>query len=90
MLLGVTVLRLRVGSLGAQVKGVDEHGQVVVRVLHDGTREWCLSIPGSKYEIRMRGLLRKDLKRVLREQSEVSDQVVSLIVDVKGRIASFQ
>ena len=75
--------RLRVGSLGAQVKGVDDHGQVVVRVLHDGTREVSVN---SRIQVRDQdaGPLAQDLKRVLREQSEVSDQVAGLVVDVKG------
>ena len=72
-----------VGSLGAQVKGVDDHGQVVVRVLHDGMREVSVN---SRIQVRDQdvGPLAQDLKRVLREQSEVSDQVAGLVVDVKG------
>ena len=83
MLLGVTVLAFESVLSGLRSKGVDEHGQVVVRVLHDGTREVSIN---SRIQVRDQdaGPLAQDLKRVLREQSEVSDQVAGLVVDVKG------
>ena len=73
----------RVASLGAQVKGLDEKGEVMVRVLHDGTHG-----VGVNSRIRVRdqdaGPLAPDVKRTLRAVADSGAAHTGMVVDVKG------
>ena len=75
--------RLRIACLGASVKGTDDHGEIVVRILHDGPR-------GVDVNTRMKvgdrdpGPLAADVKRVLRAQADHPEPFKDLIVDVEG------
>ena len=74
--------RLRIASLGASVKGTDDHGEIAIRILHDGTRGVDVN---TRIKVRDQdsGPLAADVKRVLRSQADHPEPFKDL-VDVKG------